>query len=111
MEIQGRKALVLGAGRSGVESAKFLSERGATVALHDKESVEEWADAIGTITYTHTFTATCTGCGVPGTTDVTWSVDFSGHLPARGNYIASITVTDLAGNTRTVGNAEIVVQT
>jgi hypothetical protein len=68
-------------------------------------------DAIGTITYTHTFTATCTGCGIPGNQNVTWSVDFSGHLPARGNYIASIKVTDLAGNTSTIDNAAIIVQT
>ena len=37
--------MVLGAGRSGVASSKFLSERGAVVALHDKKPVEEWTDA------------------------------------------------------------------
>ncbi|HTH51343.1 MAG TPA: UDP-N-acetylmuramoyl-L-alanine--D-glutamate ligase [Pyrinomonadaceae bacterium] len=45
MEVQGRKALVLGAGKSGVESARFLAARGATVALHDRKPVEEWSDA------------------------------------------------------------------
>ncbi len=45
MEIAGRKALVLGAGRSGIASAKFLAERGATVALHDKKEVESWSEA------------------------------------------------------------------
>ncbi len=44
MEIKGRKALVLGAGKSGVASAKFLAERGATVALHDRKRVGEWTD-------------------------------------------------------------------
>lgn len=44
MIIRGRKALVLGAGRSGIISAKFLAERGATVALHDKRDVETWSD-------------------------------------------------------------------
>ena len=44
MEISGRKALVLGAGRSGVASSKFLSERGAVVALHDKKPLEQWSD-------------------------------------------------------------------
>jgi UDP-N-acetylmuramoylalanine--D-glutamate ligase len=44
MEIQGRKTLVLGAGRSGVASAKFLAARGAVVALHDKKPVEEWTE-------------------------------------------------------------------
>lgn len=45
MRIEGRKALVLGAGKSGVESARFLASRGATVALHDKRAVEEWPEA------------------------------------------------------------------
>jgi len=44
MEISGRKALILGAGRSGVASSRFLSERGAIVALHDKKPVEGWTD-------------------------------------------------------------------
>ena len=43
MEIQGRKALVLGAGRSGVAAAGFLADRGAIVALHDRKPVEEWS--------------------------------------------------------------------
>src|SRR5437868_3337244 len=43
MEIKGRKTLVLGAGKSGIASAKFLAERGATVALHDKKPVENWS--------------------------------------------------------------------
>jgi UDP-N-acetylmuramoylalanine--D-glutamate ligase len=42
MKIEGRKALVLGAGRSGVASAKFLALHGATVALHDSKPVDEW---------------------------------------------------------------------
>jgi len=45
MQIEGRKALVLGAGKSGVESARFLAMRGATVALHDKRAIEEWSEA------------------------------------------------------------------
>ncbi len=44
MQIEGRKALVLGAGRSGVASADFLARRGATVALHDRRPIEEWSD-------------------------------------------------------------------
>lgn len=44
MEISGRKTLVLGAGKSGVASAKFLAQRGATVALHDKKPVENWTE-------------------------------------------------------------------
>jgi UDP-N-acetylmuramoylalanine--D-glutamate ligase len=45
MEIVGRKALVLGAARSGIASSKFLAERGAIVAIHDKKAVEEWPEA------------------------------------------------------------------
>jgi UDP-N-acetylmuramoylalanine--D-glutamate ligase len=45
MKIKERKTLVLGAGKSGVASAKFLAERGAIVALHDKKPVAEWSEA------------------------------------------------------------------
>jgi UDP-N-acetylmuramoylalanine--D-glutamate ligase len=44
MEIAGRKTLVLGAGKSGVASARFLAKRGATVALHDKKPIEDWTE-------------------------------------------------------------------
>jgi UDP-N-acetylmuramoylalanine--D-glutamate ligase len=44
MELQGRKSLVLGAGKSGIASAKFLAARGAVVALHDKKPVENWSE-------------------------------------------------------------------
>lgn len=46
MELKGKKALVLGAGKSGVSSARFLARRGAVVALYDRKPVTEWtADA------------------------------------------------------------------
>jgi len=44
MEIAGKKALVLGAGKSGIASAKFLAKREAIVALHDKKPIENWTD-------------------------------------------------------------------
>ena len=44
MQLQGRKTLVLGAGKSGMTSAKFLAEHGAIVALHDKKEVEKWSE-------------------------------------------------------------------
>lgn len=53
MQIEGRKALVLGAGKSGVESARFLAARGATVALHDRKPVEEWCDAAKSLKTQH----------------------------------------------------------
>jgi len=45
VELQGKKTLVLGAGKSGIASAKFLAERGAVVALHDRKPVAEWTEA------------------------------------------------------------------
>lgn len=45
MRLEGRKALVLGAGRSGISSARFLAARGATVALHDRKPIAEWSEA------------------------------------------------------------------
>ncbi|HVF29800.1 MAG TPA: UDP-N-acetylmuramoyl-L-alanine--D-glutamate ligase [Pyrinomonadaceae bacterium] len=53
MEIKDRKTLVLGAGKSGIESAKFLADRGAVVALHDRKPVEEWSDAARSLKESH----------------------------------------------------------
>ncbi len=53
MEIKDKKALVLGAGKSGIEAAKFLADRGAVVALHDKREVETWADAARSLKVSH----------------------------------------------------------
>ena len=36
---------MLGAGKSGVEAARFLAARGAIVALHDRKPVQEWSDS------------------------------------------------------------------
>src|SRR3989440_2020656 len=43
MQIAGRKALVMGAARSGIASARFLVRRGATVALNDRKPLSEWS--------------------------------------------------------------------
>ena len=43
MEVTGKKVLVMGAARSGVACAKFLVERGATVALNDAQPLEKWS--------------------------------------------------------------------
>src|SRR3954470_9899832 len=45
MEIAGRKALVIGAARSGIASARFLLQRGATVAVNDRKPLAEWSEA------------------------------------------------------------------
>ena len=53
MELSGRKTLVLGAGRSGVEASKFLSRRGAVVALHDKLELDAWSEAARSLKTSH----------------------------------------------------------
>ncbi|MBK7935180.1 MAG: UDP-N-acetylmuramoyl-L-alanine--D-glutamate ligase [Acidobacteria bacterium] len=68
MQIEGRKSLVLGAGRSGIASAKFLAERGATVALHDRKPVEEWSDAARSLKEMH-------GIGLIGGELPSWLLD------------------------------------
>ena len=68
MQIEGRKALVLGAGRSGIASAKFLAERGAVVALHDKKPVEEWSDEPRSLKDSH-------GTGLIGGPLPSWLLD------------------------------------
>ncbi len=45
MEVAGRKVLVIGAARSGIASARFLVQRGATVALNDRKPLAEWSKA------------------------------------------------------------------
>ena len=42
MEVEGKKVLVLGAGRSGVAAARFLAARGAVVALNDRKALIDW---------------------------------------------------------------------
>jgi UDP-N-acetylmuramoylalanine--D-glutamate ligase len=53
VELAGKKALVLGAGRSGVASSAFLASNGATVALHDAKDVETWSDDAKALKTTH----------------------------------------------------------
>jgi len=43
MKLAGRKALVIGAARSGIASARFLAQRGAIVALSDRKPLTEWS--------------------------------------------------------------------
>jgi UDP-N-acetylmuramoylalanine--D-glutamate ligase len=42
MELEGKKVLVIGAARSGIASAKFLAQHGATVALNDAKPMDQW---------------------------------------------------------------------
>ena len=43
MNVNGKKVLVMGAARSGIACAKFLTARGATVALNDSQPLEKWS--------------------------------------------------------------------
>jgi UDP-N-acetylmuramoylalanine--D-glutamate ligase len=45
LEVAGKKVLVIGAARSGIASARFLAQRGATVALNDRKPLNEWPAA------------------------------------------------------------------
>jgi UDP-N-acetylmuramoylalanine--D-glutamate ligase len=42
VELNGKKVLVVGAGRSGVAAAQFLAARGAVVALNDRKALIDW---------------------------------------------------------------------
>ena len=42
MDVAEKKVLVMGAARSGIASARFLSQRGAVVALNDRKPLDEW---------------------------------------------------------------------
>ena len=53
MELKGKKTLVLGAGRSGINSATLLARYGAVVALHDMKPVAEWSDEARTLKENH----------------------------------------------------------
>lgn len=68
MELKGRKTLVLGAGRSGIASARFLAERGAVVAMHDKRAVEDWTEAARGLKASH-------GVGLIGGDLPSWLLD------------------------------------
>src|SRR6202789_344594 len=46
MNVKGQRALVVGLGKSGVASALFLAERGATVAVSDAKAPEQLRDEI-----------------------------------------------------------------
>src|SRR5713226_5089990 len=43
-DVSGKKVLVIGAARSGIASARFLAQRGATVALNDRKPLTEWSE-------------------------------------------------------------------
>lgn len=44
MELDGKKVLVVGAGRSGVAASRFLAARGALVVLNDRKGFIDWSN-------------------------------------------------------------------
>jgi UDP-N-acetylmuramoylalanine--D-glutamate ligase len=42
MELEGKKVLVIGAGRSGVAASRFMAARGALVVLNDRKEFIDW---------------------------------------------------------------------
>jgi UDP-N-acetylmuramoylalanine--D-glutamate ligase len=44
MELDGKKVLVIGAGRSGVAAARFCAARGALVVLNDRKEFIDWTN-------------------------------------------------------------------
>src|SRR6185369_11834329 len=44
MDLAGKKVLIIGAARSGIAAAKFLTARGAVVALNDQKPLDKWSD-------------------------------------------------------------------
>ena len=45
MDLAGKKVLIIGAARSGIAAAKFLTARGAVVALNDQKPLDKWSEA------------------------------------------------------------------
>jgi UDP-N-acetylmuramoylalanine--D-glutamate ligase len=43
VELSGKKVFIIGAARSGIAAARFLVERGATVALNDRKPLDQWS--------------------------------------------------------------------
>jgi len=47
MDLQGKKVLVIGMGKTGIAAAAFLGGRGATVVAVDEKPSREWGEAFG----------------------------------------------------------------
>jgi UDP-N-acetylmuramoylalanine--D-glutamate ligase len=43
MDVAGKKVLIIGAARSGIAAARFLVNKGATVALNDQKPIKKWS--------------------------------------------------------------------
>lgn len=45
MDLAGKKVLIIGAARSGIAAAQFLTTRGAIVALNDQKPLDKWSES------------------------------------------------------------------
>ncbi len=45
MDLAGKKVLIIGAARSGIAAAQFLTTRGAIVAINDQKPLDRWSDS------------------------------------------------------------------
>jgi UDP-N-acetylmuramoylalanine--D-glutamate ligase len=45
LDLAGKKVLIIGAARSGIAAAKFLTAHGAVVALNDQKPLDKWSEA------------------------------------------------------------------
>jgi UDP-N-acetylmuramoylalanine--D-glutamate ligase len=43
VRVSGKKVLIIGAARSGIAAARFLSKQGAVVALNDRKPLDQWS--------------------------------------------------------------------
>lgn len=49
MDLQGKKVVVIGMGKTGIASAQFLGGRGARVVVTDEKSADQWPEDFATI--------------------------------------------------------------
>ncbi len=49
MDLADKKVAVIGVGKTGLATARFLAGRGARIALTDKKPVAEWGDILGAL--------------------------------------------------------------
>jgi UDP-N-acetylmuramoylalanine--D-glutamate ligase len=50
MELEGKRILIIGMGKTGVAAATFSGRRGAVLALTDEKPAAAWGDALAAVT-------------------------------------------------------------
>ena len=49
MDLQDKKVVIIGAGKTGLATARFLSDQGARIALTDAKPAADWKDAVAAV--------------------------------------------------------------